>query len=60
MKSGTGKICGIEDPEELRSALTEGGGSVSCAKCCATSDDPGHLCDPVFSKGDNLFCDPKF
>lgn len=60
MKSSTGKICGIEDPDELRSALTEGSGDVSCAKCCATADDPEHLCAPVFKKGDNLFCDPKF
>ncbi len=59
MISGTGKICGIEDPEELRSALTKEGGSASCAKCCATSDDPEHLCDPVTKKGENLFCDPR-
>jgi hypothetical protein len=59
MTSGTGKICGIEDPDELRSALSEGGGDVSCAKCCATSNDADQLCDPVFEKGENLFCDPR-
>jgi len=59
MTKGSGKLCFIEDPDELRESLVGGGGSASCSKCCATSDDPQQLCDPVFTKGSNLFCDPR-
>ncbi len=58
MKGGTEKICTIDDPVELNEILSHSG-SASCAKCCATSDDPEQLCDPVFGKGENLFCDPR-
>jgi hypothetical protein len=53
------KICNVQDIEELRGVLSEGGHSVSCAKCCATSDDAQQLCEPVYKKGKNLFCDPR-
>jgi hypothetical protein len=52
MRSDIEKICATEDFSQLTK-----GGDVSCAKCCARSDDPAKLCDPVLSKGDNLFCD---
>ncbi len=56
MASVSRKFCTIEDLEELRSELMKGG-EVSCAKCCARSDDPSKLCDPVESPGSNLFCE---
>jgi len=58
MKGGKQKICNIEDTEQLRSVLVEGGSKLSCEICCATSNDPGNLCKPVQSRGANLFCDP--
>jgi hypothetical protein len=52
MRSDREKLCATEDISQLTT-----GGDVSCAKCCARSDDPAELCDPVHSKGANLFCD---
>jgi len=49
---GNRKLCGTEDISELTK-----GGCMSCAICCARSDDPKLLCDPVMKSGDNLFCD---
>jgi hypothetical protein len=59
MKGGKQKICNIEDTEQLRSVLVEGGSKLSCEICCATSNDAESLCKPVESKGSNLFCDPR-
>ncbi|MGE4542512.1 MAG: hypothetical protein AB7D06_00250 [Pedobacter sp.] len=50
------KFCEIQDTEELRSHLIQGG-KMTCAKCCATSNDPEELCEPVKTPGANLFCD---
>ena len=52
MRSDIEKICATEDFSQLTK-----GGDVSCAKCCARSDDPAKLCDPVPGKGASLFCD---
>jgi hypothetical protein len=49
---GNRKLCGTEDISELAK-----GGSMSCAICCARSDDPKLLCDPISKVGENLFCD---
>jgi hypothetical protein len=59
MKDEKQKICTIENPEQLRSAIVEGGSKLSCEICCATSNDPVNLCKSVHAKGSNLFCDPK-
>jgi len=56
MMSGSDKLCTIEDPADLRSELMRGG-DMSCARCCARSDDPSKLCEPVKSPNVNLFCD---
>jgi hypothetical protein len=48
------KLCSTEDSSQLFK-----GGDASCSKCCARSDDPSELCDPVQKFGDNLFCDPR-
>lgn len=56
MSSGSSKICGITDPNELRSQLMKGS-ELSCARCCAKSDDPSRLCEPVSSSEANLFCE---
>jgi len=45
------KLCTTEDYSKLLK-----GGEVSCAKCCARSDDASELCDPVLKFEDNLFC----
>jgi len=52
MSSEKEKLCTTDDYSQLTK-----GGEVSCAKCCARSDDPAELCDPVHGKGSNLFCD---
>ena len=57
MKGEREKICNIQDAEQLRSVLVKGG-KMSCAICCATSDDSSELCSPVKTAGTNLFCDP--
>ena len=49
---GNKKLCVTEDVSQLTK-----GGEVSCAICCARSDDKSQLCDPVRKFGDNLFCD---
>ena len=49
---GNRKLCASQDVSQL----TKGGG-MSCAICCARSDDPKLLCDPVRKFGENLFCD---
>jgi hypothetical protein len=54
MAGGKEKICTSDDHSQLFKS-----GSSSCAICCASSDDPAELCDPVEKFGDNLFCDPK-
>ncbi len=56
MLSGKEKVCEIKDPAELRSIISSGG-EVSCAKCCATSNDPRDLCAPVMRPKANLFCE---
>jgi hypothetical protein len=56
MKSEYDKICNISDPEQLRSVVIESG-DLSCAKCCARSNDPAKLCDPVSPPTVNLFCE---
>jgi hypothetical protein len=54
MGGGKKKLCTTEDyPQQLK------GGELSCAKCCARSDDASELCDPVSKFGDSLFCDPR-
>ena len=45
------KLCETEDFSKLTK-----GGELSCAKCCARSDDASELCDPVEKFEDNLFC----
>ncbi len=58
MSYGSSKICCIDDPNELRAELLKAKGSeFSCARCCARSDDPSKLCEPVTSPGGNLFCE---
>jgi hypothetical protein len=51
------KICEIKDPELIRAHLVKGGSKVTCAKCCETSNDPEELCEPVFKRDSNVFCD---
>ena len=55
MKGASDKICTISDPEQLRPFVIESG-DLSCAKCCARSNDPANLCEPVAAT-DNLFCE---
>ncbi len=50
------KICEIEDVDRLRKVVMKSG-DISCAKCCARSDDPSSLCAPVSSPNKNLFCE---
>ncbi len=54
MAGGKDKLCTTDDFSQHFTS-----GDSSCAKCCARSDDPAELCDPVEKFGDNLFCDPK-
>ena len=49
---GNRKLCASQDVSQLTK-----GGDMSCAICCARSDDPKLLCDPVRKFGENLFCD---
>jgi len=51
------KICEIKDPEVMREHLVNDGSKVTCAKCCETSNDPEKLCEPVFKRDSNVFCD---
>ena len=49
---GNRKLCASQDVSQLNK-----GGGMSCIICCARSDDPKLLCDPVRKFGENLFCD---
>lgn len=51
------KICEIQDVEVLREHLVKGGSKVTCAKCCEASNDPEELCEPVYERDSNVFCD---
>ncbi len=50
------KICDIKEIDELREAVIASG-DLSCAKCCARSNDASRLCDPVVPPNKNLFCE---
>ncbi len=56
MKGEKEKMCNIQDPEQLRELLIKSG-DWSCVKCCARSDDPENLCEPIKAPNTNLFCD---
>lgn len=50
------KVCDIDNVSELRETVIASG-DLSCARCCARSNDPSRLCEPVASTDKNLFCE---